>query len=807
MGSLEALLDRLAAAAASGDQTDIDCERMDGYMQGRLGCRRRRDAARKARMARCAFCMAACLDDDPLNIQNTTAGGGAPARAHGDQEHRHALALASRAIAAAKQLSVGAAPRAAAAQRTASATAALAPLQAVEAALRCAADALGTGDTASSRAGSTEDGTAGIRLELAGRLITLAVEGGGGSAAAAAMQPSQQQQQRAIEAALAALDALPPRAVAALPDAPLRAALLLRPALLDGWLEAAAAACCGGGADGGVQGENNGGRCSLAEALAAQPAASWWRRLPPVLAEQPALMARTATTLLAWWQAGGQHPRLWQLLSTLCAPAWRELLGGGEPAAAPQSSLPREHSSGRTLPSPECAALLLCGDRALLPLARLLLQTPSRAALRRVLAALRELGALHEVPEVALVGGGSSPAAADEHAAAGAAAAAVAAMDDDGEEEEEPAAAAAGPAPMDCDWPADDDWERVARGRPRQQQRRQQRQEQTQGGSRRALAAWRLVMQRRAWFEYAAWVLAHTSLELLSAGPPTASAAAAMAAAAPSPSPPEAAPTQTAARRGRGRGDAARDAAAAAALIAFVAAPADAAAQGRLCQQLLACAEPRAPSQQQQPEQQGQELDESAERAAPPAEALLVAWHRASETGAWPWWVAGVALPLALLQHPAVQLSGGGPALLASCLDGGSGNTPPAASTPSVARQLLRDVRHGQALDALGALSEAALELLQGEVRSALGTQQQQQPAGGAAAAKRSWLAACTRHALLSADAGGGEAAAAPSAPTQAPRAPLAGRLRLLLAAVQRCLAELEAASGPPAAAAAAVPS
>ena len=128
--------------------------------------------------------------------------------------------------------------------------------------------------------------------------------------------------------------------------------------------------------------------------------------------------AQVRDSLLSWWQLSG-HPRLWQLLSGACRPAWQLLLAPQQEQAPAQRQQKRQgvqqqqqqqqqqwppgvrtagHADGGSsggsgggaglerLPA-ACVDLFYCGG-APPQLAQLLLQTPTRAALRQLLAAL-----------------------------------------------------------------------------------------------------------------------------------------------------------------------------------------------------------------------------------------------------------------------------------------------------------------------------------------------------------------------------------------------------------------------------------
>jgi hypothetical protein len=280
-----------------------------------------------------------------------------------------------------------------------------------------------------------------------------------------------------------------------------------------------------------------------------------------------------------------------------------------------------------------------------------------------------------------------------------------------------------------------------------------------------------------------------------------------------------------------------------------------------------------ASEQQLQPQlQQQQQQQEEEENVPPPAAQapaslpvsqaagrLLGSWQAAAAAGGgeWPWWLAGADLPLALLQHPAVQLQGHGPRLLEAWLapegqadagraprradpgagrggplqeqrwgvggSQGAGGAGPAGPLPPEQRALAR-LKAGAALDALGALTEAALQLLHAEVAQALGGSQDGgkpgavgrqaaastppggsggsvarrgssggggvQPAQRSRGQRRGWLASCVRHAMT-AGATGGSKHTTPEQqqppPQQQQQPPLVARLRALVDAVQAC--------------------
>jgi hypothetical protein len=173
-----------------------------------------------------------------------------------------------------------------------------------------------------------------------------------------------------------------------------------------------------------------------------------------------------------------------------------------------------------------------------------------------------------------------------------------------------------------------------------------------------------------------------------------------------------------------------------------------------------------------------------------------------ARAGGLPWWVVTLDLPAALLQHPAVQLAGLGPQVLAAVLPGppltprqhlaaasesamtdgaGAGShkqqgpsqqqlcseqrrqqggaagrsSAPSPRDPPEGQRLVAAAVRGQALDALEALSGAAAELaLIKALPLAQPCASGQAQAGGAArgggGARRSWLAGCVRHVLLS---------------------------------------------------------
>jgi hypothetical protein len=241
---------------------------------------------------------------------------------------------------------------------------------------------------------------------------------------------------------------------------------------------------------------------------------------------------------------------------------------------------------------------------------------------------------------------------------------------------------------------------------------------------------------------------------------------------------------------------------------------------------------------------------------------LLAAWRRAGATqhgdssgggggggggGRWPWWAVAVDLPAALLRHPAVQLAGLGPGVVAAALgepwSSSAGGTGPGAANPGASQQQQEkqdgeaaaveaaagDVRQltarpsvaeateeqrafaclllGQALDTLEALSEAAVELGPSKAAPAArggGSGGGSRGGGAAGATRRSWLAGCVRHVLLAwplgpGDGGGGGGGVGSPAATQQPpvggcqpaRRALGPHLQRLLAAAQACRAAL----------------
>lgn len=289
-------------------------------------------------------------------------------------------------------------------------------------------------------------------------------------------------------------------------------------------------------------------------------------------------------TLLSWWQLSG-HPRLWQLLSAACRPAWQLLLAppteqrpesgrlpqpdaGPRPQRSKPAAVPGGTQAGGSggcgvdmfaerLPS-GCVELCFCGG-APLQLAQLLLQTPTRAALRQLLTALP-----------------GRAAAANSGPGAGAGAAAAAGSMEGGSMPEQTGNGAAGGCALDLDsgWPDEAAWG-LAWECDGQQEARAGR-----GRGAEVASAWRLAMQHLCWYEYACWVLAHSSLRLRMAPPPQ------------QPRPQQEQPRQPlppsqprgqtqggggrrAGPKGGGKEDPQGDASAAAELIAWVVAPAD----------------------------------------------------------------------------------------------------------------------------------------------------------------------------------------------------------------------------------------
>jgi hypothetical protein len=253
-------------------------------------------------------------------------------------------------------------------------------------------------------------------------------------------------------------------------------------------------------------------------------------------------------------------------------------------------------------------------------------------------------------------------------------------------------------------------------------ERKQQQQQQVV-----VAAAWRLVMQHRCWYEYAVWLLVHSSLRVLLAPPAHKSPGASppqqlqqqqqqQQQQAPATQQPSGTRQQLGAASGSGRDDALRDAALAAEFVAWMVAPSCAERwafcllwgrlhqgvqgslqeasrpppvvaavltvvfpspprQGTCAEQLLGCIDAAASAAAADTSDTAATTPApgtSALPAAAAADALLAAWS-ASRGGAnsgsgacWPWWLGSVDLPAALLQHPSVLLSGLGPALLAA---------------------------------------------------------------------------------------------------------------------------------------------
>jgi hypothetical protein len=573
------------------------------------------------------------------------------------------------------------------------------------------------------------------------------------------------------------LESLPAEELGRLSDADLAVAALVKPTLIDELTEAAAASACGGGrGQGGA-----GGAGALDEVLSAHAA---WARLPQaVLAAQPAAFRRAAATLLAWWKLSG-HPRLWQLLGRACRPVWLQLL------QVQASGVQQQQQQQQQPPLPDAALEALFCDGAPLALARLLAQAPSRLAMRQLLAALPGCATPALAPAVAAAADGQEAAAAAD--------------DDDADDND---------GWLARGWPSDHELWGGWGG---------EHSSSSGSSTSAAAAAWRLAMQHPCWREYAAWVLAHTSLQLRAMPPAAASGDAATNAPAgqqqQQQTQQQVAPTQAclpgtqqrprSAGRPISRADAAQDAADAAALLAWLAAPGDPARQRLIRASLAGCAtaDTGVQQQQQQDEPEGQcqagEPDAAAATARA-ASSLLEAWDAAAAAGggAWPWWLASLALPLALLQHPAVQLHGCssqvfgayfGPQALRGA---GSGDNGSSGSSQSGA--LMHALKAGQARDALRAVSGAAAELLQSEGGD---TRSSQAAAGGSQAAgatkrsnkQRTWLAACVRHALVSWPVPLPLAAQGTDAAGDGGRQrPLVARLRLLHAAIERCEAAI----------------
>ncbi|GBF87713.1 hypothetical protein Rsub_00424 [Raphidocelis subcapitata] len=701
----------------------------------------------------------------------------------------------------------------------AGATAAARTQAAVEAALRHASEAL-SARLSGGGGGSNDDGAcSSSRVDVAAQLLRLAAEGAGQRAWVEGARPDE------CAAALAALECLSSEDLGSLPRDAFSAALLLQPALLDRLTEGVARAACGSDAP-------------ASEALRGR---AEWRHVPAVLAEQPALLQRFTLTLLSWWQLSG-HPRLWLLLSATCRPAWQLLLpaaeGGGE-AAATQLQPPNHHQQQEQQqqqhlgPLPWEGVRLLCCAGAPLGLARLLLATPTRATLRQLLAALPGRG---DGGDSSGGGGGGaerspcrSPSGADNNA-----------------------------WPSEDEWclswggaqPARQSWEGAAEQQPQQRQRDE------------VTAAWRLAMQHRCWYEYAVWLLAHSSLRVLLLAPPAQLLAGAskeqqpatqqqqqqqQQQAPPGTQQPQGGRQQQGAAAGSGgRDDALKDAALAAEFVAWMVAPARAERQHALCQQFLGCIDAAAGTTAASATAAAVTTDAvaSPSPAAAAVNALLAAWRGASGgsgSGAgggvrWPWWLAGVDLPAALLQHPSVLLSGHGPMLLTAAAapqpprgGGSGGSSGGGGAVQGSGAQLLEQTALGGARDALEALSAAVLELLQpaaavappGGGGSGAGSggasagaaaapsqhpgrppQPQHHSAGGdgrgapaarGSRARRSWLAGCVRHVLTSGGLPLGEGSSQPQqAQAQgqgqaAAQRLLVLRLRQLLAAVQAC--------------------
>jgi len=545
----------------------------------------------------------------------------------------------------------------------------------------------------------------------------------------------------------------------------------------------------------------------LSQALANCPA---WHHMPEVLATQPALFSQVASSLLHWWQLSG-HPRLWQLLSATCRPAWRRLVPAAGASAATD-----------WLPA-SCVPLLYCPG-APVELPQLLLQTPSRAALRQLLSVLPGLFDSSS-------GGGAGADADGEDA--GMHEAAADQMHADVE-------AASDQHALSSSWPAEDEWGLAWDGDAPQH---------GQHATGSLQAAWRLVMQHRCWYEYATWLLAHSSLVLrfnaAGAGsqPQEAGAAAAATRKPQQTQQQQQQQQQQMPRPGGGRADALQDAAAAAAFVAWLAAPGCEDQQRVWVGQLLACATAAAsaappPTDPSSSPEQAETVASEPQPLAAVADSLLASWQTASSSSssivaAWPWWLAGVDLPLALLRHPVLQLQGYGPVLLSAYQSAAAHHHPQQQQQQQVVgsvqqqpvppeQQLLLSVKRGQAVDALESLSAAALEMIQTEVAQALGgkpggvsssgstqvkrstpplTQQQpNEQQQQSKANKRSWLAACVRHVLVSgvlplgdgnraAEGGvGTQQQAQPCTQQKQPQRPtLVLRLRNLLTAVQSC--------------------
>jgi hypothetical protein len=302
-------------------------------------------------------------------------------------------------------------------------------------------------------------------------------------------------------------------------------------------------------------------------------------------------------SLLNWWQLSG-HPRLWQLLSRTCSPVWQILLlqaplaslGAGEAGAAqpqdqPTQAGPAQQASARTgagssssrvagtLP-PGCVALCYCGG-APLDLARLLAQTPTRAALRQLLAALPGRCRHSGVDSRGGSGGGSGEASGggdgsgdglDCVGAGGGRASGRPSLIQGAH------AGAVGGCGVSGGgdgggWPSEAEWSLgwvEEEGADHAE------------AAEAVLAAWRLVMQHRSWYEYAAWLLAHSSMRLLTASPAAAAAAQQSYRLAPSqPAGPTREQQRQPAPRAALRDDALRDASSAADLLAWIVAPAD----------------------------------------------------------------------------------------------------------------------------------------------------------------------------------------------------------------------------------------